>query len=180
MVTRPLTTGAATVVAAAALAYGGWSLVRVLSTPAPQPVVFAALAPAPAPAASGSDAAAPLVPLAAVFGSPDTFAQPDPPEPEPMDMAPEGQPWEDDFFDETVFSLRGVIVGEDGAFAILETPDGTQVVREGTILPGGEEIMTIGPDSLELLVDDEVYSISFTDDMMDPMSDDWNDLDAMR
>jgi len=187
MITKPLITGAATLVAALAFAFGAGSLVRTLLAPAPEPVAFAALTLSDAPAPVATDAAPiALAPLAAVFGDPRAIPTPLPDEPfEPEPLLPEGQPWDDDVFFEDDFMLRGVIFGDGNSTAIVETPDGTQVVREGSVMLGGEEVLAIFPDGLELMVGNEIFIIGFDDDMMDmpgdgPFPDELDEDDVLR
>lgn len=155
---------------AGALAFAGWSaneLRLALGSPAPvAPDLALPVVPASEP--EPEEVVAVVQPVAAIFGTP----LPSEPEPEPEPDMPDpswDEPDPDDLSDDAPlpdlegFRLTGMLVDQTGALAILETPDGTLVVREGTILPTGEEVFLIDDDGVELLIDEELFLIEMED-----------------
>jgi len=157
--------------AAAIAAFGVGILTLVATTPPaqapelPPPGSLAMLAqPSEAQnAASDTEAARAWAPL---FGepTPEPVAAPPPPapEPEPEPDLPEEEPVE---YDTSVYFLRGLVYQETGGWALLETDEGSVVIREGDILPGGEEVTSIDEDGVEIDVFGDSYFIGFDDDI---------------
>lgn len=85
---------------------------------------------------------------AALFGRPPVAA----PAPEPLAAPRPAPPPHDpaDDFDPDLYVLRGLAVATDDSegFALLETPDGALVVRRGTILPEGYEVLDITAEGI--------------------------------
>ncbi|WP_417625853.1 hypothetical protein [Pararhodobacter aggregans] len=138
---------------------------------------LAALAPVPrAPplppvTARGIEAgSAPAVPeagrdWAALFGRPPAAAPPALPQAPP---APPPEPAYDpaDDFDPDLYVLRGLAVATDASegFALLETPDGAMVLRQGSVLPEGHEILEITAEGIVIDVFGEDVVIGFQED----------------
>jgi len=151
---------------AASVAGFGLGLLGLAAT---QPGPSAAPLPEPgaqhaAPDADPGDAApAARAPWGPLFG----VAAPTPVAPPPQPVStdePDDIPDDAPEFDETLYVLRGVVVSDEGGWALLETEDGVRLVRPGDILDDGEEVLEIFDGGIELGVDDEVYVISFDDE----------------
>lgn len=95
---------------------------------------------------------------APLFGTP-APAMDAPPEPAPVPEREEAP----QFADVSLYVLRGLIYEEGGGWALLETEDGIVVIRQGSILPGGEEVSLIAEDGVEVVIDSELYFIGFDD-----------------
>ena len=151
------------VVALVALGGAGMLAARAAMVPGAEVPVFAPLNPAPvAPTEPVAATEAPAVaPLAAVFGVPE-------PEPEPMVALPADEPMPVDepavsLFDPSIFALRGLLVDGDNALAVLETPEGTMIVRPGMELPGGGRVAMITEIGLEVEADDVFHLIEVSE-----------------
>lgn len=106
---------------------------------------------------------------APLFGepAPEPVAAPPLPEPEPEPEPFDGAP----YFDTSAYVLRGLAFEIDGGWALLETDGETSVIREGSNLPGGEEVTLIAEDGVEISIDGEAYFIGFDGeygDMLEP------------
>lgn len=84
-----------------------------------------------------------------------------PPEPEP-ELEPEPEVV---FYDTSAYVLRGLVYHADGGWALLETDEGSLVIRQGDFLPDGEEVLFITQDGVEIEVDGDPFFISFDEDM---------------
>lgn len=119
---------------------------------------------------------------APVFGIPVPEPQA-PPEPEPVpepDPGPEAE-FDAPFVDIDAYRLQGLVVdGEDGGWAMVESDGGVAIYRVGEYLPGGERLIAIDDDGIEIAFDGEYYFIGFDDyedyeetrDGYDPYDDD--------
>jgi len=124
------------------------------SAPLPPPTRVAA---APADAQAG---AVSFQPWPALFGHPAP-----PPAPTPAPIIDEN-PFPDDepYFEGVTYTLRGLVYQGDGlGYAMLETEDGIIVVRQGDILPGGETVLEVAEDGIEIGIDDDILFVGFED-----------------
>lgn len=134
-----------------------------------RPTSQVALPPLPSaqPQIAGNDAADVQSPRTvhpiwgAAFGEPTPVATPQPPEPEPIQQPEFDEP---DSYDTSMYVLRGLVQDENGGWGLLETDIGSMVVRPGDILEGGEEVLQITAEGIEIGIFDEVYLIGFDDD----------------
>lgn len=159
-------TPAPLLVVAASVAGFGLGLLGLAAT---QPGPAAAPLPEPgtrhmAPeAGTGETTPAAQAPWGALFGMPAPAQVAPPPQPVVVD-APDDIPDDAPEFDETLYVLRGVVVSDEGGWALLETEGGVRLVRPGDVLDDGEEVLEIFDGGIELSVDDEVYVITFDDE----------------
>ena len=111
---------------------------------------------APAPPEAGRD-------WAALFGRAPVAAPPPLPQSAPPPQ-PAYRPAAD--FDPGIYVLHGLAVATDDAegFALLETPDGAMVLRRGSVLPEGPEVLEITAGGIIIDAFGEEVVIGFQDD----------------
>ena len=152
-------------------AFGLSQLARGLNAPAIEVAPFAP--PGRVAAASTGPAANPASapPWPALFGQPAPAPEPPAPAPEPViDENP--FPDDDPYFDTVLYSLRGLVYQGDGlGYAMLETDDGIIVVRQGDSLPGGETVLEVAQDGIEIGFDDDIMFLGFEDGADDTAGD---------
>jgi hypothetical protein len=118
-----------------------------------------------------TDEAIPVADWAPVFGVP----APEPVEPPPPEPEPEPQPVNDEpFFDHDAYRLQGLVVEDGRGWALLESDEGVALFRVGDVLPGGEQLVAIEDDGIEVEVDGAYFFIGFedADDYQDPYDPD--------
>lgn len=93
------------------------------------------------------------------------------PTPEPIVALPEPEPemppQEIIEYDAEIYVLRGLVYEENGGWALLETEDGYIIIQRDDILPGGEVVVFIDEEGVEIDVEGDAYFISFDEDMVD-------------
>ncbi|MCB1408749.1 MAG: hypothetical protein KDK22_04025 [Rhodobacteraceae bacterium] len=75
-------------------------------------------------------------------------------------------------FDPETLVLRGVVVDDVGSIALIETPDGPVLARVGDTLADGAEIVTIEPEGIEVVIDDQLFPITFDETAQSPQGTD--------
>ncbi|MCA0203885.1 MAG: hypothetical protein LCH92_06050 [Proteobacteria bacterium] len=102
---------------------------------------------------------------AALFGRAPAAAPPPPPQAAPAPAPPPAYDPADDF-DPSIYVLRGLAVATDDTegFALLETPEGAMVVRRGSLLPEGYEVLEITAEGLVIDVFGADVVIGFEED----------------
>ena len=158
----------------ASAGFAAWGLSQLamgLNAPAIEPVPIAP--PAQAATAPTGPAAIPvsMPPWPALFGQPAPAPEPPAPAPEPViDENP--FPDDDPYFDTVPYTLRGLVYQGDGlGFALLEADDGIIVVRQGDSLPGGETVLEVARDGIEIGFDDDILFLGFEDSTDDTAGD---------
>ncbi|WP_323035476.1 hypothetical protein [Pararhodobacter sp.] len=155
--------------ATALAAFGLGLLALAATTPAPDltdlPLPGSRAAQVPDQTATSDPAPEVATQWAALFGTPtpEPVIAPPEPTPEPEPAAPDVIEYDPD-----IYVLRGLVYQESGGWALLETDDGSMVIRRGDILPGGEVVAFIDEEGVEIEVDGEIYFISFDEDMDGP------------
>ncbi|HPD92494.1 MAG: hypothetical protein H6900_06160 [Rhodobacter sp.] len=131
-------------------------------TPLPPVSALAADRPADAPERAARVAWPPLFGTPAPQAAPAPVSAPRDPEP----VAETGP-----IFDPGTLVLRGVVVDAQGSIALIDTPQGAVLGRVGDRLADGAEIVTIDPEGIEVVLDDQLFAITF-DETAPPPTDD--------
>jgi len=112
---------------------------------------------------------------AAAFGTaPEPAPPPPPPEPAFQDEPEIEENFEEEDYTpyaETNYRLRGMVIEDDGGWALVESEIGIEVVRVGSVLSGGETIVEIIADGVILQGFGPEFLLSFSD------LDDFDDFD---
>ena len=59
------------------------------------------------------------------------------------------------------FSLKGLVAGGEGGWAIVSADSGDHLVSVGSVLPGGAKVIEIQPDGVRISLDDKEFLIGF-------------------
>jgi len=67
------------------------------------------------------------------------------------------------------FSLKGLVAGGEGGWAIVSADSGDHLVSVGSVLPGGAKVIEIQPDGVRISLDDKEFLIGFDEEAEAPM-----------